>query len=252
MKNLFASDSASKITLLDRYTAVAGIKLNPATSNCQTICFQCEKKLQSSHEFRELCQKSDKTLQERSSIKNESWASTELESFVYAEHHTLLQRTRAETDIFSHQVFVVNAAESSAIPMCDIKSEQISDEESEDKEQGKEVKKLNEGVVIKKEPLAVERNTTKTSPQNLVEGVASEEDDDNRDYDSYDDDVDVKNETKSSRVENPDILLLEGNFVCLVCEIVCDNLRDLRTHRKNHIWDIGRFSEHTIKSYIYT
>jgi hypothetical protein len=242
LKEIFIAKNDGQITMLDGYTICSGVELK-SESNYKSICRKCEKNLKISFDFRELCRDSNEVLLERAGltdVKTEVLSDTEdngQDNFVYSEY-AQHQEESDSSQMYRHQVFV-KAGEKGiiSIPTIKIKSEEKPSKVVAAKEAVREPENVGVEIILKEER------------QELVKKDAESDDDRHQDpdYDSYDDDDDVKDRKQAvvaehSGDENLDTFLLEGNYACPLCELVLDNFRDFKSHRKTHLWDSGKLT----------
>jgi Zinc-finger associated domain (zf-AD) len=256
MKSVFASqfeERDQKISYFEGYKLCSGVE--PRSEQIfQSICSECEKNLKISFNFREQCRSSYDILLERSGladVKSEVLSDTEDNGpvdFVYSEPTEPVNDE--ESKMYRHQVFVqMKSTGKVLVPVAQIKKEEKKPPVKErTPPEVRDPASFAVEVVLKEEQ----------TPAAAAECSSGDDDDDfggdqqmNDDSDSYDDDEDVKVDTKDKKSksakrrresfedENMDIFLLEGNFACPLCELVLDNFRDFKTHRKTHLWDSG-------------
>jgi hypothetical protein len=228
LKEMFIPKNESKITLLEGYTICSGLELK-SENNYKSICSKCEENLKISFGFRQLCRDSNEILLDRADVKTEVLSDTEdngQDNFVYSEHHEKSNKSQT----YRHQVFVKAAAnEIISIPTINIKSE----EKSSKPEVTKDPESIGVAIILKEE---------------LQEMVKMDESDDDTHQDpDLDDDDDVKDRknavvAEQSGDENLDTFLLEGNYACPLCQLVLNNFREFKSHRKTHLWDSGKLA----------
>jgi Zinc-finger associated domain (zf-AD) len=210
----------SRVTISSCYSACSGVNLSQSQLEIpRNICKPCEKILIKAYEFRELCQESDRLLQERfgllTEVKKETVSDEEVEKeYLYAESKPDPEQP---SQVFN-QVFLRNQPEVA----------------------------LNEAVIKIEDDLpdpTPEKDDTKEVPENL-EAVKAPESDDNgiEDYEPEPatatsdemDDVKEHNEPKGERkkYENLEVDELNGKFLCYQCDLVLHSIREYREHRK--------------------
>jgi hypothetical protein len=222
MKTMLEPFNNSKTTFLESYTLCSGIVLQPETS-CIHICGKCEKNLKISYEFRELCHKSHQILQDiaDSEIKTEVLSDNEEINdmeIVFSEGNGKL----------IHQVFVHDVEQPRP---DDVKIEEQPAEEEEkivvepdegsdgghDDEMGMDYEDEEDDVVVSK--VKVELGKVKVDMEEKTRAANQEE-------------------TESATDSVISSYILEGNFVCEICDAMVNTSRELNEHKKSHLWVI--------------
>jgi hypothetical protein len=223
MKTMLDPFNNSKTTFLESYTLCSGINLQPETS-CKQICNKCENKLKISYEFRELCHKSHQILQD---IADDTEIKTEVLSDNDEVNDMEIVFSEGNGKLI-HQVFVHDVEQPRP---DDVKIEEQPAEEEEkivvepdegsdgghDDEMGMDYEDEEDDVVVSK--VKVELGKVKVDMEEKTRAANQEE-------------------TESATDSVISSYILEGNFVCEICDAMVNTSRELNEHKKSHLWVI--------------
>jgi Zinc-finger associated domain (zf-AD) len=200
MTDLLVGAQKQKTTIICCYSACSGIDLSHSEPEIsKSICKSCEKKLIIAYEFRELCQESDRVLQEQArllaTVKKEDLSDEE------------------SSQAFNQVFLEVQSEVAPSIPVEVIKIEDDSPKEAEQTPKQEEKMEIDD------------------------EAVKSPESDDNWNDNYEPDDVSSANEEeKDEKQEEPTTDCIEidempGKILCFQCDLVLNSIGDYKAHR---------------------